>query len=78
VFNASHGRDWVGDFRAGAGSVDVLDVSAFGFVDLADLLTSADDEGGSSDVVIMLDASTSVKLAGVRSADLHENDFLFG
>ncbi|MEK9899770.1 MAG: hypothetical protein VW516_03360 [Rhodospirillaceae bacterium] len=72
------GDDTINDFTAGAGTNDQMDVSAFGFIDLADLLASADDGNGSNpDTVIQLDADDSVTLIGVQKADLHGGDFIF-
>jgi Ca2+-binding RTX toxin-like protein len=76
VFANFTGQDTVQDFTAGAGTEDVLDVSDFGFADLAQLLAASDDQGGTADVVIDLDNNDSVTLVGVRIAHLHEDDFL--
>ena len=75
VFAAGDGDDTVGDFTAGAGSEDALDVSGFSFASLADVTGVSSQVG--SDVVIALDASTSVTLLGVGLGSLHEDDFLF-
>jgi hypothetical protein len=74
-FKDGDGGDTINDFTAGAGSDDRLDVSDFGFTDLADLLAATNDAG--ADTVISLDADDSVTLIGVQKADLHEDDFLF-
>ncbi|MEP4380245.1 MAG: choice-of-anchor C family protein, partial [Alphaproteobacteria bacterium] len=66
--------DIIGDFEAGAGTEDRIDVSAFGFTDLADLLASTTDVG--ADTVIDLDTDDSLTLIGVQMADLHEDDFI--
>ncbi len=75
VFEDGSGDDRIRDFTAGAGTDDRLDVSAFGFSDLADLLSASSEAGGST--TISLDADDSVHLFGVRAADLHEDDFIF-
>ncbi len=75
VFTDGAGDDTVTDFEAGAGTDDQLDVSDFGFADLADLLASTNDAG--ADTVITLDGDDSLTLIGVSKADLHEDDFLF-
>lgn len=62
------GDDTINDFTAGAGTVDQMDVSAFGFTDLADLLTSTTDVGSNPE--IQLDADDSVLLIGVQKANL--------
>jgi Ca2+-binding RTX toxin-like protein len=69
------GDDTINDFTAGAGTADQMDVSAFGFADLADLLASTTDVGSNTE--IQLDADDSVTLIGVQKADLHGDDFIF-
>jgi Ca2+-binding RTX toxin-like protein len=76
VFADGSAQDRVADFSAGAGTQDVLDISAFDFADFAAVTAQANDQSGSADVVIQLDANDSVTLLGVRIADLHEDDFL--
>ena len=77
VFTDGGGNDTVGDFQAGAGSDDVLDVTAFAaLIDLAAVLDTATDNANGS-VTIGFDADDGVTLQGVRSIDLHEDDFLF-
>ncbi|MBT3930341.1 MAG: hypothetical protein HOF34_06465, partial [Rhodospirillaceae bacterium] len=61
-------------FEAGAGTDDRIDVSDFGFTDLADLLTATNDVG--ADTVITLDGNDSLTLIGVQMAELHEDDFI--
>ncbi|MBT6403048.1 MAG: hypothetical protein HOK11_01345, partial [Rhodospirillaceae bacterium] len=73
-FKDGDGDDTITDFTAGVGSDDRLDISEFGFTDLADLLAATNDAG--ADTVITLDADDSVTLIGVQKADLHEDDFL--
>ena len=76
VFENGSGDDTVTDFVAGAGTAeDVIDLTAFLFDDFADVIASADDTGGTADVVITLDADDSVTLTGVRIADLDASDF---
>jgi len=74
IFENGTGDDVITDFTAGAGSDDVIDVSDFGFTDLADLLAATNDSG--ADTVITLDGDDSLTLIGVQEADLHEDDFL--
>lgn len=62
-FKDGDGDDTITDFTAGVGSDDRLDVSEFGFTDLADLLAATNDAG--ADRVIALDADDSVTLIGV-------------
>ena len=75
VFADRGSTDTVSDFAAGADSFDVLDISAFGFADLAAVLLAANDLG--SDVHIQLDADDVLVLQGVSEAQLHEDDFIF-
>ncbi|MEP4885266.1 MAG: FG-GAP-like repeat-containing protein, partial [Alphaproteobacteria bacterium] len=75
VFVNGAGDDTIGDFQAGAGTDDLVDVSDFGFIDFADLLASTNDSG--ADTVITLDGDDSLTLIGVQEADLHEDDFIF-
>ena len=75
VFTTNGGADVVQDFVAGAGSEDVLDVTAFSISSLADMLVRANQIN--SDVTINLDVDSSVIILGVNIQDLHEDDFLF-
>jgi Ca2+-binding RTX toxin-like protein len=75
IFGDGTGDDTINDFTAGAGTADQMDVSAFGFADLADLLASTTDVGSNTE--IQLDADDSVTLIGVQKADLHGGDFIF-
>ena len=79
MFTNTGGDDTITDFTAGAGSLDVIDLSAFGFSAFDDG-TSGDVESAmtqnGSDVVIQLDVDDSVTLLGVDVANLHEDDFL--
>ena len=75
VFTPGDGNDTLGDFVAGAGSDDVIDVSAFTQSSLSEILNLSSQSG--DDVVINLDAGTSLTLLGVNVADLSEDDFLF-
>ena len=74
VFDNGSGDDTITDFAAGAGSDDRIDVSDFGFTDLADLLAATNDSG--ADTVITLDGDDSLTLIGVQEAMLHEDDFI--
>ena len=75
VFADGCGDDTVNDFTPGAGTDDVLDVSAFGFASAADAIAAATQAG--ADTVIQLDADDSVTLLGVNVGDLDQDDFLF-
>ena len=74
VFHDGSGRTQVGDFEAGAGSTDTLDISAFGFDTFADVLAASSQVG--SDVIISLDRNDQVVLNDLSLGALHENDFL--
>jgi hypothetical protein len=74
VFHDGSGRTQVADFEAGAGSDDVLDVSAFGFDSFADVLGAARQDG--SDVVIRLDGNDQAVLSNILIGALHQDDFL--
>jgi Ca2+-binding RTX toxin-like protein len=69
------GNDRIWDFVAGAGSEDQLDISAFGYADLAAVQAASTVTGNG--VTIQLDADDSVYLNGVASVlDLHQDDFI--
>ena len=74
VFANGDGNDTINDFKAGAGTNDVMDVTDFGFADAAAVIGNASQVG--ADTVIQLDADDSVTLLGVNVSDLHEDDFL--
>lgn len=63
------------DFMAGAGTDDVIDVSAFGITSLSDLLNRTTQSG--SFVSIDL-GKTDLLLAGVNMSALNSGDFIFG
>jgi len=80
VFDASSGSDRVSDFDAdAAGGQDLLDVSAFGWTDFADLVAAGTTftETGNSTTVGFGGSSAKVRLIGVSTADLGQEDFLF-
>jgi hypothetical protein len=74
VFHDGSGRTRVGDFEAGIGTTDTLDVSAFGFDTFADVLTASSQVG--SDVIISLDRNDQVVLNDLSLGALHVDDFL--
>ncbi|MEP4884870.1 MAG: hypothetical protein ABJ215_00740, partial [Alphaproteobacteria bacterium] len=75
IFENGDGADAITDFVAGAGTDDILDVSAFGFSDINDLLAASSDVG--ANVSIALDSDDNLTLIGVNRTDLHTDDFLF-
>ena len=74
VFEANNGEDSIEDFTAGAGTDDVIRFKA-GFTSYTDVIAASSQD--SSDVVITIDASNSVRLTNVQLSDLHEDDFEF-
>ena len=75
VFVNGDGADTLGDFTAGSGTDDKLDISAFNIADLSAVQAVTTTTGTNS--VIQLDADDSITLLGVRSSELHNDDFLF-
>jgi len=75
VFDDGEGIDTIADFEAGAGSDDVIDVTAVRNIDsFAELQAKFSDNG--TDTTIQLDAENSIVVLGVTVADLHQDDFL--
>jgi len=72
VFADGTGDDKVGDFGVGD---DILDVSAFGFANLADITAASTDLG--QDLLIRLDIDDSLRLKEIDLSDLQESDFIF-
>jgi Ca2+-binding RTX toxin-like protein len=75
IFGPGYGHDRIAGFVAGPGTEDVIDVSAFGFVGLADILARAEQVG--TYVIITIDAATKLILIDVNLADLSADDFIF-
>ena len=75
VFDDEEGIDTISGFEAGAGSDDVIDVTAVRNIDsFAELQAKVSDDG--TDTTIQFDAENDIVLLGVTVADLHEDDFL--
>jgi len=74
VFSQGDDADSISDFAAGSGTDDALDISAFNFADF-DAVQAATTTTG-TDSIIQLDADDSITLLGVKSNELHEDDFL--
>ena len=72
--NLDVGDDRILDFVAGAATEDRIDVSAFGWTSLGDVLAAATDDGG--DTILAFHADSSVTLVGVSIAQLHQDDFV--
>ncbi|HEX6741239.1 MAG TPA: hypothetical protein VF079_05525, partial [Sphingomicrobium sp.] len=75
VFEKGGGSLTVTDFVAGAGTDDVIDVSAFGYHSLSELLSHATQSG--TNVVIKFGAKDQIVLEGVNLGSLHADDFAF-
>ena len=70
-----YGYDRIFGFQAGAGSEDVVDVTAFGFTDFAQLMTGASVSGDY--LIVQLDADDSVGFYGLNNVNqLHQDDFM--
>ncbi|RJF86640.1 calcium-binding protein [Oleomonas cavernae] len=66
------GADAIADFTNGE---DVIDVSAFGFNDIGDILSIAND--GNGNTLIDLGSNSIVALLGVAAATIDSSDFIF-
>jgi hypothetical protein len=75
VFEKGGGKLTVTDFVAGAGTDDVIDVSAFGYHSLSDVLSHATQSG--ADVVLKFGTKDQIVLKNVSVASLHSDDFAF-
>lgn len=76
VYADGDGADTIGDFTAGAGSQDKIDLTGVaGVYDLAGVLARANESGGST--LIDFGDGNSITLNGVAIANLHADDFLF-
>lgn len=75
ILKDGSGRTVIGDFEAGRGSDDVLDLSAFGFSSLSGVQAAARQVG--NDLVINLDRNDQLVLQNVDAGQLHTTDFLF-
>jgi len=76
VFGNGDDNDIIYGFDAGAASVDIIDITDFGFASFNDVLAIADDQGGTADVVLQFNVDDSITLVGVRALDLDQDDFL--
>jgi serralysin len=72
-FAPGNGNDDINDFRQS--DHDKIDVSAYGFHNIADMTITADGGGNTK---IALDANDSVTLVGISDPSvLHASDFIF-
>ena len=79
TFGLDGGLDRILGFDAGAGSEDVVDLSAFDTIlSFDDVLAIASETGSGAFVstVLTFDAATTLTFQGVRLAELNEADFL--
>ena len=74
VFSDGSGSDTITDFVAGAGTHDVLDITAFDFASFADVTNAASQVG--EDTLIQLDVDDSATPLGVSLGDLIAVDVL--
>lgn len=74
-FDVNFGHDVIKDFKAGAGTPDVILVDTSIFADFAAVLAAATQVG--DDVVITKDASNTITLENVLKANLSSDDFSF-
>jgi len=74
-FATGFGKDIVTDFRAGAGSDDLIVFDRTLFSDLAAVLAASSQVG--SDVVITVDVANTITLKSVQISTLHADDFRF-
>ncbi|MDQ2081669.1 glycerophosphodiester phosphodiesterase family protein [Xanthobacteraceae bacterium Astr-EGSB] len=75
VFAAGFGKDMVKDFALTGSSSDVIEFSSDLFDDFADVMANAEQVG--ADVLISVDADTTLTLANVKLAALATDDFRF-
>ncbi len=75
VFAAGFGEDKVKDFALTGSSSDVIEFSSDLFDDFADVMSHATQVG--SDVLITVDADTTLTLANIRLSALTTDDFRF-
>ncbi len=78
LYFAGDGADVITDFQAGAGSDDAIRLFNLGpaFDTFAEVLAATSDVGG--DAVIDFGGGDQITLQGVTTANLHQDDFVFG
>ncbi len=75
VFRPGYGSDTIQGFTAGAATEDLIDIRGMGIGDFTTLSQRLSQNG--SDTVIDFDNGDVVRLAGISSASLHQDDFVF-
>jgi Ca2+-binding RTX toxin-like protein len=78
IYAPGDDADTITDFAAGAGSLDVIDLSAMGaaFDTFAEILAATTTVAGNA--VIDFGGGDTITLTGVIKVQLHANDFIFG
>ncbi len=78
LYFAGDNADVIADFEAGAGSDDAIRLFNLGpaFDTFAEVLAATSDVGG--DAVIDFGGGDQITLQGVTTANLHQDDFVFG
>ena len=76
IVGTGDGRDTLTGFAAGAGSNDVLDITAYSDINnLSELIAIAFDDG--TNTTLVFEDANHLKMDSVRVNDLHTDDFLF-
>jgi Ca2+-binding RTX toxin-like protein len=75
VFDGDVGDDTIKDFQAGAGSVDIIEMSTVLAAGFTELIATATEQWG--DTTFDLNGGHSITLDNVLIADLHADDFVF-
>jgi hypothetical protein len=74
VFAPGSGQDLIGDFTPGQGTLDRINLTAFGFGNFANVISRATNSGAN----ILLDLGTGdrITLKGIQVNQLHQDDFI--
>jgi len=75
VFSGASGSDTIGDFAAGAGAGDVIQLTGSVFTDYADVLAHTNDDGFGNTVAGK--SGVQITLTGVLESQLAADDFVF-
>lgn len=75
VFAPGFGHDIITDFAVGGANHDVIEIDNAFFANLTELLSACEQQG--SDVVVSVDANTSITLQHLNKGSLTEHDFHF-
>lgn len=80
VITYGDGHDVIDGFQAGAGSEDVIDLSAlfrYQVGSLADVLANATYDGSATTITLSTTDPGTLTLLGIAPGELHEDDFVF-